>query len=168
MRRETQIIKAYANHTMLIPLQCVVHLEVFKISAGRDQNWSDLIRSEKLNHALQRSTSTLAFLKPSKFSGYVFQAWCHPRTQFISTAVQPHFLPGGLLWQMMIVISFPNYCITEINQNTEKSPGGLGRLAVTQTPVKDHQKNAQRITIIIILLLLLRLRNADKDWFICF
>ena len=33
----------------------------------------------------------------------------------------------------------PNYCITEIGQNTEKSPGGLRRLAVTQTPVKDYQ-----------------------------
>ena len=33
----------------------------------------------------------------------------------------------------------PNYCIIEINQNTEKSPGDLKRLAVTQSPVKDHQ-----------------------------
>ena len=27
----------------------------------------------------------------------------------------------------------------ENDQNTEKSPGDLRRLAVTQTPVKDHQ-----------------------------
>ncbi len=33
----------------------------------------------------------------------------------------------------------PNYCIIEISQNTEKSPGDLRRLAVSQTPVKDHQ-----------------------------
>ena len=33
----------------------------------------------------------------------------------------------------------PNYCIIEIGQNTEKSPGDLWRLAVTQTPVKDHR-----------------------------
>ena len=33
----------------------------------------------------------------------------------------------------------PNYCIIEIAQNTEKSPRDLKRLAVTQTPVKDHQ-----------------------------
>ena len=33
-----------------------------------------------------------------------------------------------------------NYCIIEIGQNTEKSPGDLRRLAVTQTPVKDHQR----------------------------
>ena len=33
----------------------------------------------------------------------------------------------------------PNYGITEIRQNTEKSPGDLRRLAVAQTPVKNHQ-----------------------------
>ena len=32
-----------------------------------------------------------------------------------------------------------NYTIVENGQNTEKSPGDLRRLAVTQTPVKDHQ-----------------------------
>ena len=34
-----------------------------------------------------------------------------------------------------------NYFITDIGQNTEKSPGDLMRIAVTQTPVKDHQLN---------------------------
>ena len=33
----------------------------------------------------------------------------------------------------------PNYCIIENGQNTEKSPGDLWRLAVTQTPVKNYQ-----------------------------
>ena len=33
----------------------------------------------------------------------------------------------------------PNYCIIEIGQNTEESPGDLRRFAVTQTPEKDHQ-----------------------------
>ena len=32
-----------------------------------------------------------------------------------------------------------NYSIAEIGQNTNKSPGDLRRLVVTQTPVKDHQ-----------------------------
>ena len=31
----------------------------------------------------------------------------------------------------------PDYSIIKIGQNTEKSPGDLRRLAVTQTPVKD-------------------------------
>ena len=33
----------------------------------------------------------------------------------------------------------PNYYNIENGQNTEKSPGDLKRLIVTQTPVKDHQ-----------------------------
>ena len=33
----------------------------------------------------------------------------------------------------------PNYYITEINKNTEKSPGYLRRFTVTQTPVKNSQ-----------------------------
>ena len=33
----------------------------------------------------------------------------------------------------------PNYSIADNGQNTEKSPGDLRRLAVTQTPVKDYQ-----------------------------
>ena len=33
----------------------------------------------------------------------------------------------------------PNYYIIENGQNTEKSPGDLRRLVVTQTPVKIHQ-----------------------------
>ena len=32
-----------------------------------------------------------------------------------------------------------NYSIIDNSQNTEKSPGELRRLAVNQTPVKDHQ-----------------------------
>ena len=34
----------------------------------------------------------------------------------------------------------PNYYIIENGQNTEKSPGDLRRLIVTQTPVKVHQR----------------------------
>ena len=34
----------------------------------------------------------------------------------------------------------PNYCTIENGQNSEKSPRDLRRLAVTQTPVKDHQR----------------------------
>ena len=33
----------------------------------------------------------------------------------------------------------PNYRIVDIGQNAEKSPGDLGILIVTQTPVKNHQ-----------------------------
>ena len=33
----------------------------------------------------------------------------------------------------------PNYSIIEIGENTEKSPGDLRRLAVIQTPVRNHR-----------------------------
>ena len=36
-------------------------------------------------------------------------------------------------------LGHPNYSIVKLGQNTEKSPGDLRRLAVTQTPVKDLQ-----------------------------
>ena len=45
---------------------------------------------------------------------------------------------GGLgSWRMRG--DHPNYYIIENGQNTEKSPGDLRRLAVTQTSGKDHQ-----------------------------
>ena len=34
---------------------------------------------------------------------------------------------------------YPNYSVVKIGQNSEKSPGDLRKLAVTQTPEKDHQ-----------------------------
>ena len=37
------------------------------------------------------------------------------------------------------VEDYPNDSIAEDGQNTETSPGALRRLAVTQTPVKNHQ-----------------------------
>ena len=36
------------------------------------------------------------------------------------------------------VETIPSYCVIEISKNTEKSPGDLMRLAVTQTPVEDQ------------------------------
>ena len=37
----------------------------------------------------------------------------------------------------------PNYSVVEIGQNTEKSPGDLKRLAVSQIPVNANVKNSQ-------------------------
>ena len=37
-----------------------------------------------------------------------------------------------------------NFDITKINQYTEKSPGYLRRLAVTQTPARNHQPTLVR------------------------
>ena len=40
----------------------------------------------------------------------------------------------------------PSYYTTEIVQNPRKSPGDLRRLAVTQTPVRNHQLTLVRKT----------------------
>ena len=42
---------------------------------------------------------------------------------------------------------YSNYCISDIGQNTEKSPGDLRRLAVTQASMKDHQLKLMWITL---------------------
>ena len=36
-------------------------------------------------------------------------------------------------------VNHQNYSLIEIGQNTKKSSGDLGRLAVSQTPVENHQ-----------------------------
>ena len=41
----------------------------------------------------------------------------------------------------------PNYSTIKNGQNTEKSPGGLWRLALKQTAVKDHQLTLMRKTL---------------------
>ena len=38
-----------------------------------------------------------------------------------------------------IIGNHPNYCISEFGQNTKKCSGNLRRLAVTKTPVRNHQ-----------------------------
>ena len=59
----------------------------------------------------------------------------------------------------------PNDSIIEDGQNTEKSPGDLRRLAVTQTPVKKHQLTLVSKTLkeyIIIIIIIPNFRNLNK------
>ena len=44
----------------------------------------------------------------------------------------------GRLGNLRTIENHPYYSIVEIGQNTEKSPGDLRKLAVTQTPVGNH------------------------------
>ena len=37
----------------------------------------------------------------------------------------------------------PDYRIIKVGQNTEKRPGDLRRLAITQTPAKNHEQNLE-------------------------
>ena len=49
----------------------------------------------------------------------------------------------------------PNYSIIENSQNTEKSPGDLRRLAVTQIPMKSHQLKLMWKTLIMIMIIII-------------
>ena len=64
---------------------------------------------------------------------YINCNWCfwYSHQKFIKA--------GGRLGNKRTSRYHPNYYIFENCQNTEKSPGDLRRLAVTKTPVKDHQ-----------------------------
>ena len=59
------------------------------------------------------------------------------------------FIPigtGGLgIWRSRV--DYPNYSIIENGQNIEKSPGDLRRLAITQSPVKNHQLTLMSKTV---------------------
>ena len=62
----------------------------------------------------------------------------------------------------------PNYNIIEIGQNTEKSLGDLRRLAITQTPTKDHQlklmwKTLKKKIIIIIIIIIIISNRTTKS-----
>ena len=101
MRRETQFLKVFANHTMLTLPQCAAHLAVFKISiAGPDlKNWTSCLNSRKSDSRLQRSNTQLtSFQNPQILltisSGY----------DVIHTPAS--FPAKCLLWQMVIIISF--------------------------------------------------------------
>ena len=52
-------------------------------------------------------------------------------------AVTKELLKGLGGWRTSV--NHPHYSTIENSQNTKKSPGDLRRLAVTKSPVKDHQ-----------------------------
>ena len=84
----------------------------------------------------EKNTSTLLKnLKNKEYEGnnYTNCDWCfwHGNKRVIKG-------PGGFVswWSSG---EHANNSIIENGQNTEKSPGDLRRLAVSQSPVKDHQ-----------------------------
>ena len=84
------------------------------ISAGRNSYWSDQIRSEKLNCALQRSKFNssffliLKFLEPS-LSGMTAS------TYSIHSDGASGSISSQRVWQIMIVISFPRGCTSALS-----------------------------------------------------
>ena len=89
------------------------------ISAGWDpKNWTVCLNGRKSNYlstvenptATQWSKSNWHLFKILKFLGPSLLG-------MMSSTLQPHFLSGGLLWQMVIVISFPR-AIIKLHQMT--------------------------------------------------
>ena len=88
-RRDTQFIKAYANHSMSTPHSHTAHLVVSKISIHLCQLRPKLIWFDKIRKT-QLLVSTIVpqlfvFFTILKFSGHLFRAWYLP-TQFTPTA----------------------------------------------------------------------------------
>ena len=107
VRRETQFLKVFANHPMLTPPQSAVHLVMFKIFVGRDP---------KKNQHLSKSNSRL--FKILKFSGQSLPG-------MMSSTLQPHFLSRGLLWQMVIFISFAReWKLHQLTMHQDLDPNG--------------------------------------------
>ena len=63
---------------------------------------------KKQPRALTVEIQLLVFSKSSNSQDHLFRVRPQPHFQFTSMAVQPYFLSGGLLRQMMIFISFPH------------------------------------------------------------
>ena len=68
------------------------------ITSGRDPNWSDLIKSEKVNRSLRLSNLDSRRFKSLKFSGHLFRTQRHPPTQFTPTA-RPASFP---VWEFIM------------------------------------------------------------------
>ena len=112
-RRETQFLKVYANHTMLTPLHCVVHLVVFKISISRDlkiptssfngQNPTLLVEYPTLASMVQ---SQLTFSKSTYSQDHLFRAWHHPHSNPISCLVA-YYDKWWLLYPLRVSITAP-------------------------------------------------------------
>ena len=103
MRRETQFLKVYANHTMLN--QRAAHLVMFKISVCRDlqrpktqlylptaeyptTTLNGRISTTSSTVKIQLSSSTvriqLTLFKILNSQDHLFWAWCHPHSSPIS------------------------------------------------------------------------------------
>ena len=94
------ILNRFSSHTPCI-LWC---LSSQLISGGRDPNWSALIKSKNLNHALRTWTTRL--FKIHKFSGLSLPSMTSTTHSIHSNSCPANFL-SIFFYNMMIVISFP-------------------------------------------------------------
>ena len=83
-------------------------------------------KKDKYLHLARESKKTMEH----KVDNYIHGDWYSNKKIIIGPGGRGSWRTSG---------DHPNYSIIENGQNTEKSPGDLRRLAVTQTPVKDYQ-----------------------------
>ena len=125
---ETQFLKVFANHTTLTLAQRAAHVVMSKISVGRDpKNPTTSFNGQNPTLPPQWSNLNSFFFKILQFSGSSLPG-------MTSSTLQPHFLSGGLLWQMVIVISFAHARKTAPNDD---SPGLLTWIVQSPTKLKD-------------------------------
>ena len=106
-RGETQFLKACANPTVLTPPQHMAHLVVLdpihhlSVKIWKTQPHASTVETNSTVE-IPYILNTV-FSKSSNSQDHLFWAWCHPHSSPISCL-------GGLLWQMVIVISFRCKC----------------------------------------------------------
>ena len=112
-----KIIKAYANHTMLIPPPTDTHtdrahLVVFKISPGRDPKWSAFQIKKKTTVRFNNRNLTYSLFQNPQILRTSLPGMTSSAHSILSNGRPAYFLSGGLLWKMMIVIFFApsDYC----------------------------------------------------------
>ena len=109
-RRGTQIIRAYANSTMLTTTSCVAHFVLSKISTHLNRLKPKLIRSEKLNRELRQSN-----LNSHLFQNLKILRTSLPGMTSSANSIHPNSVLSpisclGVYYDMIIVISFPCVC----------------------------------------------------------
>ena len=101
--RDTQIIKAYANHSLLTQHPTCSPSWSLPVETQTDL----LFRSEKNQpRASTVETQVSPFQNPQNSQDHLFRAWRHPPTQFTPTAVQPHFQSESLLCGWWLLYPF--------------------------------------------------------------
>ena len=119
MRRETYVLRANVNHTMLTPRLHKAHLVWSKISTHLDRPRHKLIWSHQIRRT-QTLPSTVEpqlkyFSKSSNSQDHIFQIWCHSPAWF-SPMVSPDPYPVWVsIIPMMIIIAFTRVCASALS-----------------------------------------------------
>ena len=131
---------------MLIPLPHAAHLVMYKISVGRDpKNLTTSFNDQNPTHSLNgqnpslvfnSQNPTLASMVQSQLTSFQILRFSGPFLPGMTSFTHQHyFLSGGLLWQMVTVISFAR------ERKTAPNDYASGLLTqIVQSPTKLNDK----------------------------